>query len=79
METTYRIELDGLDLGQALDGLEMRAESWERTAEYLRTERMPEGEFFIVEECHNAGEADDIAKRYRSIINKIRSQMESQE
>jgi hypothetical protein len=79
MPTTYRIELDDLDLGQTLDGLEMRAESWERTAEYLRTEEMPDGEFFIVEECSKPAEADDIAKRYRSIINNIRSQMEAQE
>ncbi len=79
MATTYRIELDDLDLGQTLDGLEMRAESWERTAAYLRTEKMPDGEFFIVEECHKAGEADSIAKRYRSIIDKIRDQIEAQE
>lgn len=79
MATMYLIELDDLDLGQAIDGLEVRAESWERTADYLRTEQMPNGEFFIVEECHRPEEADTIAKRYRSIINKIRSQMEAQE
>jgi hypothetical protein len=78
MATTYRIELDDLDLGQALDGLEMRAHSWHRMADYLRTEKMPEGEFFIVEECSKPEEADDIAKHYRSIIQKIRSQMEAQ-
>lgn len=79
MAKTYLIELNDLDLGQTLDGLEMRAESWERTAEYLRTERMPDGEFFIVEECSKSEEADDTASRYRSIINKIRDQMETQE
>lgn len=79
MAKTYLIELDDLDLGQALDGLEMRAESWERTANYLRTGKMPNGEFFIVEECHKPEDADDIAKRYRSIIDKIRNQMEVQE
>jgi hypothetical protein len=36
MATIYRIELDGRDLGQLLDGLEVRAEAWERTAAYLR-------------------------------------------
>jgi hypothetical protein len=78
MATTYRIELSSLDLGQLLDGLETRAESWERTAEYLRSETMPEGEFFVVEECSKPEEADDIAEHYRSIIATIRSQMEAQ-
>jgi hypothetical protein len=79
LATTYRIELDDLELGQTLDGLEMRAESWERTADYLRTEKMPDGEFFIVEECNRPEEADGIADSYRSIIRKIRNQMEAQE
>ena len=79
MVKTYRIEIDELDLGQALDGLEIRGESWERTADYLRTGKMPDGELFIIEECSKPEEADDIGKRYRSIINKIRSQMEAQE
>ena len=79
MAVTYRIELDDLDLGQTLDGLETRAESWERTADYLRTDTMPDGEFLIVEECSKPEEADGIAQRYRSIIDKIRSQMEAQE
>lgn len=79
MALTYRIELNDLDLGQLLDGLETRAESWERTAEYLRTNAMPEGEFFIVEECSKPKEADDIAEQYRSIIRKIHSQMEAQQ
>ena len=79
MTTTYRIELDDLDLGQILEGMEMRAESWERTAEYLRTEKMPDGEFFIVEECSKPQEAAGIAERYRSIVRKLRIQMEAQE
>ena len=79
MALTYRIELNDLDLGQLLDGLETRAESWERTAEFLRTDIMPEGEFFLVEECSKPEEADDIAEHYRSIIRKIQSQMEAQQ
>jgi hypothetical protein len=78
MAITYRIESEGRDLGQLLDGLETRAKSWERTAEYLRTEHMPEGEFFVVEECSRPEEADGIAEHYRSIIQKIESQMEGQ-
>ena len=79
MAKTYRIELDDLDAGQALDGLEMRAESWERTVDYLRTKKVPDGEFFIVEECSKPEEAEVIAAHYRSIIRKIRDQMEAQE
>ena len=72
----YRIELDELDLGQLLDGLEMRAESWERTAEYLRSGYVA-GDY-VVEECSKSVEADDIAANYRCLIRSIRQQMEAQ-
>ena len=76
MRKSYTIRLDSLDLGQLLDGLELRAESWERTAEYLRSGYIA-GDF-IVEECCKPEEADDIAAHYRSIISKIREQTEAQ-
>ena len=76
MPTNYQITLDDLEVGQILDGLEIRAESWERTAKYLRTEKMSADEFFIVEECSKPEEADGIAEHYRSIIAKIRSQID---
>ena len=76
MIKTYRIELDGHDLGQLLDGLEARAEAWEKTADYHRTgQSTPD---FIVEESNDADEADGIANHYRSIIAKIRKQQEEQ-
>ena len=78
MATTYSIELNDLDLGQLLDGLETRAESWERTAEYLRTEAVPDGEFFVIEECSDPDEAQAIAVHYRAIILTIQTQMEAQ-
>ena len=78
MAKIYRIELESLDLGQILDGLELRAQSWERTADYLHTQTMSAGEFFIVEECSKPEEANDIAAHYRSIIETIRRQMEAQ-
>lgn len=74
----YTIRLDDFDLSQLLDGLETRAESWERTAQYLRTEQMPDGEFFLIEECSDPEEADHIAAHYRSIVTQIRQQMEAQ-
>jgi len=78
MRKTYALQLDDLDLFQLLDGLALRAESWERTAEYLRTEKMSDGEFFIVEECSTPEEADGIAAHYRTIIQKIQQQIEAQ-
>jgi hypothetical protein len=79
MAKTYKIELDGHDVGQVLDGLEIRAESWRRTADYMRTGEMPEDELFIIDECYDAAEADEIAGNYQSIIESIRRQMEVQE
>ena len=76
MARTYRLELDDRDLGQLLDGLAMRAESWERTAEYLRSGYVAGDK--IVEECSKPEEADAIATHYRSIIRKIHEQMEAQ-
>ena len=76
MSKIYRIELDALDLGQLLDGLEARAEAWEKTAAYHRTGEAPPD--FIVEECNDADEASGIAGHYRSIIAKIRKQQEAQ-
>lgn len=78
MANIYTIQLDGLDLGQLLDGLEIRAESWEKTAGYFRTGRTDEEDFFLIEECSDAEEADGIAGHYRAIIDRIRKQMEAQ-
>lgn len=78
MAKIYRIELGEQEVGLLLDGLEIREESWRHTADYMRTEEMPEDEFFIIEECHDAAEADEIAGNYHSIIENIRRQMEVQ-
>lgn len=76
MRKSYTIRLDSFDLGQLLDGLELRAESWERTASYLRTGYV-DGDY-LVEECHKPEEADDIAARYRRLVANIRQQTEAQ-
>jgi len=76
MSKTYRIELNGLDLGQLLDGLDMRATAWERTAEYYRGEESSDD--FLIEECNGEHEAQSIAAHYRAIITSIREQMEAQ-
>ncbi len=71
----YRVELEANDFGQILEGLEARAEAWEKTAVYHRTGESPPD--FIVEECSNEHEANGIARHYRSIITKIRKQQEA--
>jgi len=76
MQKIYRIQINAHDLGQLLDGLEARAEAWEKTAEYHRTGQSPLD--FIVEESNGADEADSIASHYRSIIAEIRQQREAQ-
>jgi hypothetical protein len=75
MREFYSIRLSGHDLGQLLDGLEVRAETWEKTAAYHRTGESP-ADFII--ECGDAKEAERIASHYRSIIAKIREQRETQ-
>jgi ATP-dependent exoDNAse (exonuclease V) beta subunit len=70
------VKLDDNDLGQILEGLEARAEAWEKTADYHRTGESPSD--FIVEESSDEHEANGIARHYRSIIAKIRKQQEEQ-
>ncbi|MBK8228053.1 MAG: hypothetical protein IPK70_12885 [Flavobacteriales bacterium] len=65
----YVIRLNGLDLGQLIDGLEARATAWRLTATYLGTGEAPDG--FVIEECDDAGEAWRIAEHYKSIIHQL--------
>lgn len=78
MSKSYCIKLDENDLGQLLDGLESRAEVWEKTGDYLLSGLPASGEFFLAEDCHRPEEAFGIAEHYRSIIRKIRTQMDAQ-
>lgn len=78
MGKEYTFTLDENEVGQVLDGLEVRTEAWEKTAVYLRSGCLPEGEVFVIEECSDAAEAEGIAEDYRSIIKKISSQLEVQ-
>jgi hypothetical protein len=77
MGTTYTIRLEENDLGQLLDGLRSRSESWHDTAEYLESGSSPRDDF-IVEECSDAEEARMIAENYDRIISHIAAQMTAQ-
>ncbi len=76
MAKNFRIELDDADLGQALDGLEMRVEAWEMTARIK----------YIGKEVRAARQRPPYRgrnaifgqRRYRAIIAKIRVPMEGQ-
>ena len=74
MPASIAIKLSTLDLLQVTDALESRAESWERTAEWLRGES-DSTEFFIIEECSDPDEANRIAIQFREIIETINKQL----
>jgi hypothetical protein len=70
----FVIRLNGFDLGQLLDGLEVRAAAWRHTAEYMETGEAPEG--IVIEECTDAEEARKIAGHYERIIEAVMTQWE---
>jgi hypothetical protein len=78
MSTTYTIKLDSLDLGQLLDGLRCREESWRNTAIYLRDGYFPD-DSFVCEVCSDEDEAERIAGYYRRIIEDLEKQMAAQD
>lgn len=65
----YVIRLSGFDLGQVIDGLEVRANAWRLTAGYLETGEAPEG--FLIEECSDAEEAQSVAAHYKRILASL--------
>ncbi|MCC6839076.1 MAG: hypothetical protein IT230_02845 [Flavobacteriales bacterium] len=72
----YIIRLNGIDLGQVIDGLEMRATAWLHTAAYLETGEAPDG--FVIEECEDAEEARRLTERYELILGKLIQQQREQ-
>lgn len=77
MGKQFRILLDSIDVGQALDGLRFREESWANTAIYLRDGYFPD-DAFVCEECSDPDEAQKIAEQYRRIISGIERQIQAQ-
>lgn len=75
---SYSINLSDVDLGQVIDALESRAQSWETTAEYLRSGDISQEEGCVVEECSGEQEAERIAKHYQQILQEIRAQVLTQ-
>jgi len=77
MSETYLLRLDGNDLGQILDGLRAREESWRKTADYFRSGYNPD-DSFVIEECNGEYEANQIALFYARIIRNLERQRDEQ-
>jgi hypothetical protein len=74
----YVIRLSGFDLGQLIDGLEVRYSAWRDTAAYLRNGEMPHAEF-VAEECHDPEEAEKLAAHYERIMDSLLEQQREQD
>lgn len=77
MSKTFLLRLDDNDLGQILEGLQAREESWRRTAEYFRSGYNPD-DSFVIEVCKDEYEADQIALFYARIIRNLERQRDEQ-
>ena len=77
MDKEFQINIDSLELGQILDGLRSRQESWKNTAIFLRDDFFPD-EAFVCEECSGPNEAEKIANHYQRIIISIEQQVDEQ-
>lgn len=75
---TFQISIDAIDLGQILDGLRCRQESWSNTAIFLRDGFFPD-DAFVCEECSDAKEAQKIADYYERIITTLERQVDEQD
>lgn len=78
MEKEYVIRLSAFDLGQLIDGLEVRYTAWRDTAAYLSSGEMPHAEF-VAEECHDLEEAEKLAAHYERIMDSLLEQQREQD
>jgi hypothetical protein len=77
MNKSYFLRLGENDLGQIIEGLQVRADSWRRTADYFRTGQNTDGNFAI-EECNGEYEANQMALFYSRIIRNLERQRDEQ-
>ena len=77
MGRAFQIEIESIDLGQILDGLRSRQESWRNTAIFLRDGFFPD-DAFLCEDCSDPDEAEKIADYYERIIRSIEQQIDQQ-
>ena len=77
MGKEFQIKIDSLDLGQVLDGLRARQQSWKNTAIFLRDDYFPD-DSFVCEQCSDPDEAEKIASHYERIIRSVEQQIDQQ-
>lgn len=77
MSKTYLIRLEENDLGQIIEGLQAREESWRKTADYFRSGFNTDDDF-VIEPCNDEHEADRIAQFYSRIIRDLERQRDEQ-
>ena len=77
MKRDFVLKLNSVHVGQMLDGLRIRAESWRNTEIYMRNGYHPD-ESFVCEECTSEYEAEQVAELYESIISTIERQVAEQ-
>ena len=70
---TITIKLSRDDVGQVIDGLLARRDSWRNTQKYLDGEEVD----CLIEECSDPEEACWIADYYDKIIDSIKEQLSS--
>jgi len=74
---TYTINLNSLDLGQMLDGIEQRALSYRNTEHYHAFGETLSDD--VVEEVTDADEARQIAEHFERIMSTVQAQMDEQD
>lgn len=72
----FTITLNAVDLGQLLDGLRIRAESWRATAHFFESGYAEDD--FMCEHCNDAYEATHIAAHYDRLIAEIQHSIDEQ-
>lgn len=77
MKHKYCVTLESTDLKQVIDGLEIRAETWEQKA--LSFERDESANLIGQEKYNCVKEAKEISSHYRAIIEIIQSQIAEQQ
>ncbi|MGD0085961.1 MAG: hypothetical protein ABSC24_02415 [Verrucomicrobiota bacterium] len=77
MNKIYFLRLGENDLGQIIEGLQAREESWRRTANYLRSGYNSD-DSFVIEECNGEYEANQIALFYERVLRNLERQRDEQ-
>ena len=77
MEESVTLKLSRLDVGQVMDGLQVRLEAWRGTQMYFES-GFPPSPDFMIEDASDAEEAEQIADHYERILSTIREQVNAQ-